>query len=425
MDDNGASFSNNISSNADSMAPPPPAYSADDPNPHILSESRPTQSTTTVNIVNKNPNEVLCVHSFTSDLPLFINTNGITKQRLVIETDSDLTNTSNIKVSALVTSSSTGISGKCKAIAGINEWGENELCVTYSSRFWNSDTADCRFYIKVPRHANVNHPGIRARLNNGAIEANYLSNICFDTLDLSTASSRIKLKDVRANQVFLAVTEGEVKCADCVIMGRLHVNNTTSGAISITDTKAGDIYASTTSSKLQLTKVKARNICATTYFDELECGNVVATGKMSLYNTGAPINTLDTTAKCLYINTTDFTIEGTYKVRDVLDIVASNCTIRATLLLQDPNVNTYIRLQNNNADIKAHLVGFSFSGTFDLHAPGGQVSIRPKRCHDPRAFIDYVVEGKACKQGTVSNGVDKNHQLIASTRNGGIKVNFI
>ncbi|KAJ2090722.1 hypothetical protein GGI09_006106, partial [Coemansia sp. S100] len=131
-------------------------------------------------------------------------------------------------------------------------------------------------------------------------------------------------------------------------------------------------------------------------------------------------------ASNLYLNTRNAKVEGTWRIKNLLDVVTTNSKIISTILLQDPTAPVSIRLSTTNSKIQAYLPAESFRGVFDVKTSNSKATVQSQRvnnvCSPP---IQFIINDRSYKRGTIGPTDSVRHQFSASTTNSGIEVRLV
>ncbi|KAJ1998740.1 hypothetical protein GGI04_004870 [Coemansia thaxteri] len=410
----------------------PPAYSFSDPH---IPVARPLQIATAASstsleayrdlkIDQMKPSELVATKAFAFDRPVYIHTTGISSSTLIIEPDTDCTNTDAIVVRAEVSSQISGLDNKCNVTVAINELNEYDFYVCSTASIWSLKSINCRFIVRVPSNHAGSHPGVRIALTNGRADLNYLHGMSFGFIDLKTTCGDVSLTNVRGGRINIGTTRGAIK-SNNVVATEMYDVQTTNSKVTLVDVRAMRVSAVTSNASITMTTISGDAVVAETTNCKIECTNVSAVN-MKLTTTNSSIETNHVAATNLYLNTRNAKIEGTWRIRSLLDVVTTNSRIIGAILLEDPTVHANIRLSTTNSKIKATLPAESFRGVFDAKTSNSSASVQWPRGKSPSMPpFQYIINDKSYKRGTVGNVDSMRHQFSAITSNSGIDLRFV
>ncbi|KAJ2496351.1 hypothetical protein IWW47_003813 [Coemansia sp. RSA 2052] len=410
----------------------PPAYSFSDPNmlpampPQFsmaLSSGSP-DALQDLKVDQKRASELVATKAFAFDRPVFIHASNVSSTTLVIEPDTNLDNADAIVVIAEVTSLISGLDNKCSVTATVNELNEYDFYVCSTASMWSLKSINCRFVVRVPSTRAGSHPGIRAAFANGRADMSYINNINFGFIDLKTTCGDVALTNVQGGSIRVSTTRGVLKASN-VVAADLCEMLTTNCKVTLVDVRAQQVNTKTSNSSITLTTVAGEAVLAETSNGKIDCTNISAVN-VKLTTTNSSIDTNHVAATNLYLNTRNAKIEGTWRIKNLLDVVTTNSKIVSTILLQDPLEPVTIRLSTTNSKIQAYLPAESFRGVFDAKTSNSKATVQAHRTNNVGSPpIQYIINDKSYKRGTIGSIDSTRHQFSASTTNSGIEVRLV
>ncbi|KAJ2306257.1 hypothetical protein IWW55_001538 [Coemansia sp. RSA 2706] len=424
----------------------PPAYAVIDPNADAGPSALPVPIPATpgdLKIEQKKPKELTATRAFGCDRALHIHTTNVSSSSLLVEHDTDQSNTNSVVVIAEVWSPTADIKERCTVTTDVNARGEYDVCVAFKLSAWTLFGTKCRFTVRVPASAKFAHPGLRAELCNGSVKLDHVHNVDFAAVDVQTSSADVTLSDVSGQRLRIGTSNGTVTLSH-VNAGSISVDASNSAVkashvqareslrlttknrlVELVGSRSPIVSVATTNAGIALERVTGDEVDASTTNAKLECREVAA-GDLRLKTSNHTIDTSAVAADALTLVTSNASITGSWTVRHRLSARTSNSRIVGAVQLKDPLARASIELATTNARVEAVLPAAAFCGTFDAKTSNSSVGIEwADAAQGKEPLLKYTVDSKSHKRGSVGASSELRHDLVASTSNSAVSIRFV
>ncbi|KAJ2080594.1 hypothetical protein H4R24_002957 [Coemansia sp. RSA 988] len=412
---------------ADDTEELPPAYSAIDPftsTEGISSTEVAAIAMGDLKVAQKKPNELLATKMLLLDHPLYIHTDNISSSSLIVEHDTNPDNHGVVVVRAEVKAQMSDIKDRCTITMGLNDNGEYDIYVSFKWTLLNAFSTKCDFVVQVPTAVNITHPGIRAELSNDHVGMGCLDNVTFGFIDIQTSKANVSLMSVSGKRICIGTSDGTIEATSVKAEKELGLS-TSNAQITLSDLRCSSVSARTSNAKIVLKDIASHIVSVKTTNARVKCEGANV-NDLSIVTSNALIETDNINADFLRLSTSNARIEGVWTINDLLDVSTSNSKIEGTIILNNPQTRTSILLNTTNSKIAATLPARVFSGTFDLKTSNSRAEVEwASDGLGEQKPLQYVVESKAYKRGTLGARKDLRHELVAKTSNAPIEIRFV
>ncbi|KAJ2824379.1 hypothetical protein IWW50_003361 [Coemansia erecta] len=405
----------------------PPAYSVADPNVQVGTAALPAPDFNVqgdIKIDQKQPNALVATKAFGLDRLLYFHTSNISTCSLIVEHNPDSSSQSSVVVTAEVSSQMSDLKERSTITMEENAQGEYEVLVSLKWSVWNVFSTQCKFIVRVPSSAVIEHPGIRAQVCNDHYGMGHLQNITFNVLDVQAPNSDVSLSAVNGGRISICSTNGEIEAKRVQAFELLSLV-TTNKILRLTDSHSPDIHVQTSNRSITLDNVSGDRTDAETSNSRIKCSNVIA-GSLRLKTRNAGIDTSMISADDLRLITSNSSVKGTWLIKNKLEITTSNSKIAGAVQLKDTRERASIDLTTSNSSIDVSLPANGFRGSFDAKTSNSSVGVEwAGESFSKEPPIRYIVDTKSYKRGSVGASAEYMHDMSAKTSNSSISIKFI
>ncbi|KAJ2805934.1 hypothetical protein H4R20_001893 [Coemansia guatemalensis] len=405
----------------------PPAYSAIDPHTSaegISSSEVAALATGDLKLVEKKPNELLATKTISLKHPLYIHTNNVSSSSLIVEHDTNPDNHGVVVVRAEVKAQMPDIKDRCSITMSLNDQGEYDIFVSFKWTLLNAFSTKCDFVVRVPTAFNITHPGIRAELSNDHVGMGCLDNVTFGFVDILTSKANVSLMAVSGKRICIRTSDGTIEATCVKTEGELDLS-TSNAQITLSGLRCTNISARTSNAKVVFQDITGHNVSVKTTNAKVKCDGANVED-LHITTSNALIETDNINVDFLRLNTSNARIEGVWTIKSLLDVTTSNSKIEGTILLNNPQERASILLNTSNSKIAATLPASVFCGTFDVKTSNSRAEVEwASDSLSEEQLLQYVVNSKAYKRGTLGARKELRHELAAKSSNAPIEIRFV
>ncbi|KAJ2355807.1 hypothetical protein GGF43_002461 [Coemansia sp. RSA 2618] len=354
---------------------------------------------------------------------LSITTKGIRTTNVRIEKASSAWLKNRVHVKAQISSISTTLHSRLHVRSNINPDGEYGLALEVDSSLWDLGWTSAEVTVTLPiagdsAEAQLEHPGIRIAVPNGAIGATMLGNTSIRCLELATNHGPAHLSDIAVGTLKLTAHNGNITIHDVcaqdtvVIIGK-------AAWMDIDDVKAATLSVTSTDAIISLKDIDAKMVSATTTNARIGLGNIKA-GTLTAGTSNAEVFASNVFVDACEVNVTKGNIEGDWSPRKKLYLSTTEAKIAAQVLV-DQSESLEMTLRSTNGPVQVDLPA-TFSGGFSLQTTGFYKTFIHT---DPKVKASPVlhVSQPDSKTGVLSTG-SMRHSLKVITKEAPVTVNF-